>query len=270
MKRVSLVALACVAGVGIATPAFADWDNIGSVHVDYGADRDSASPDFGGPVERLQFTATGGDVQCKSIRATYANGSSSELYSGVLRMNNPRGADVPGVGKAIRRLDFTCRSFSQGGANIRMDADVGQYRAAWRASPEWNRTWSRVLHWADNTAVTVGGDWKHTFSDDHWVLMGTANFTGPNDRDGGAAGQAGRGITDVGFKANADAVCSRADITLGSGAKRSYQVNNGQPMRRGAFYSIDLPGGSRHVTNVMLRCRALGQYAVSVNIYGNK
>ncbi|HEY1630390.1 MAG TPA: hypothetical protein VGF56_03705 [Rhizomicrobium sp.] len=268
MKRLSLLALALVAGA--ATPAFADWDNIGSVHVDYGVDRDTASPDFGGPVERLQFTATGGDVQCKSIRAFYTNGQSSELYSGMLRMNNPRGADLPGSGRGIRKIDFLCRSFDRNGANIRMDADIGQYRAQWRASPEWNRTWSRLLHWAGNTTAAVSSDWKHTFSDDHWVLIGTANFTGPNDRDGGAAGQAGRGITDVGFKANADAVCSRVVIRLGSGAERTYAVNNGQPMRRGQFYSIDLPGESRHVTNVMLRCRALGQYAVSVNIYGNK
>jgi hypothetical protein len=271
MKRVNLLALACVAGVGIASPAFADWDNIGTIHVDYGVDRDTASPDFGGPVERLQLTAAGGDVQCKSIRATYANGSSSELFDGMLRMNSPRGVDVPGASRWIKRIDFTCRSFARGGANIRMDADVGQYRAQWQASPEWSRTWARVMHWTNVQANNMGNSMGNAFSPDHWVLLGTTNFAGPADRDGGALGQSGRFITDLGFKAtNGDAVCGRVLVRFGSGQERTLSVNNGQPMRRGQFYSVDLPGGARHVANVMMRCHALGQNSVSVDLYGNK
>jgi hypothetical protein len=267
MKRVGLLALAAIAGFGVASPALADWDNIGSIHVDYGVDRDNASPDFGGPVERLQLTATGGDVQCQAIRATYSNGSSSNLFNGMLHQGQSRGVDVPGAAQYIRRLAFTCRSFSHGGANIRIDADVGRYRSQWQASPEWARTWSRLFHWANSGMNNMGGG----YSPDNWVLAGTAKFDGPTDRDGGAAGWAGRAITELGFRpVNGDAVCRNATVRFANNAVRNWPVNNGNPMRQGQMYRIDVPGGYRNVSNVMLRCHALGRYAVSINIYGNK
>jgi hypothetical protein len=267
MKRFGLLALAALAGAGVASPAFADWDNIGTIAVSYGMDHDTASPDFGGPVQSLRFTAVGGDVQCRTIRATYSNGTSSDLLNGLLRQGQARSADMPGAGRAIRRLDFVCHAFSHSGATIRMDADIGQYRAQWRASPEWSRTWSRFLHWADNNmgAVSAG------MSANNWVLIGSAQFNGTSDRDGGAAGQAGRGITELGFKpANGDAVCSRVNVRLASGALRPYKLNDGQPMQRDRMYKLDLPGDVRNVANVMMRCHALGKNAVTINVYGNK
>ncbi|HEY2070807.1 MAG TPA: hypothetical protein VGG48_14730 [Rhizomicrobium sp.] len=270
MTRSGLLALAAVAGVGLSTPAFADWDNIGSIHVDYGADRDTTSPDFGGPVERLQFTATGGDVQCSAIRAIYANGSSSQLFSGMLRQGQAKGVDVPGRAVTIRRLDFACRSFSHGGANIRMDADIGQYKAQWRASPEWQRTWSRMLHWADN-ATTPPPPPPPMMSMNNWVQIGTAQFSGMTDRDGGAAGWGGRAITELGFKpVNGDAICGRANVRFANGNMRSFMVNNNQPMQRDRLYRVDLPGTYNSVNSLTLRCHALGKYSVSIQIFGNK
>jgi hypothetical protein len=268
MKRLSLIALAAVAGMGVASPAFAAWDNIGSIHVDYGNDRDTASPDFGGPVERLQFTATGGDVQCRTIRADYANGTSSQLYTGMLREGQSRGVDVPGRAVTIRRLDFACRSFSHGGANIRMDADIGQYRQQWRSSPQWAATWSRILHWTDNTMPPPP---PPMMSDNSWVQIGTAKFDGMFDRDGGAAGWGGRAITELGFKpADGDAVCGRVNVRFANGNTRTFMLNDNRPMQRGRMYRIDLPGTYNSVQSLNMRCHAMGKYAVSIQIFGNK
>ncbi|HTQ14044.1 MAG TPA: hypothetical protein VMH86_09225 [Rhizomicrobium sp.] len=263
-RRLKMYALATVAAVGLASPAFADWDNIGSVHVDYGVDRDTRSPDFGGPVERLRFMAANGDVQCRYIRAEYANGSSGTLFTGMLRQGAPHNVDVPGTQRNIRRLDFLCRSFSHGGADIRMDADVGQYRAQWRASPEWARTWSRFMHWADNS-------FNRMTSPDNWAFIGSASFRGRDDHDGTVAGWGGRNVTEIGFKpVNGDAVCGRVNVRFGNGVVRPYTLNNGGPMHNGRVYSIDMPGNTRNVTDVAMRCHALGQYAVTIDIYGNK
>jgi len=38
----------------------------------------------------------------------------------------------------------------------------------------------------------------------------------------------------------------------------------------GRVYRVDLPGGDRNVTRLMLKCRALGQYAVSVDVLARK
>jgi hypothetical protein len=279
MKRQAWIALAALAGLGAASPALAEWDNIGSIDVSYGADHDKASPDFGGPVERLQLTARGGDVQCSAIRATYGNGGGGQLFAGMLREGQPRQIDLPGKAQTVRRLDFVCRSFSHGGAKIQMDADVGQYRAQWRASPAWNQTWSRVFHWTDaggnpNANPNPNSGWNAGNANNNannWVLIGNAKFDGPNDRDGGSTGWAGRGITALGFKAtNGDAICGPVTVRYTNDVKRSYPLNNGQPLSRDRVYQIDMPGDRKNVAGVALRCRALGNYSVTVNIYGNK
>lgn len=258
MKRFGLLALAALAGIGVASPALADWDTIGSIDVGYGADRDTASPDFGGPVARLRFTARGGDIQCRTIRATYGNGASSDLFGGILRQGQPHGVDLPGDARTVRRLDFVCHAFSRGGAKLQMEADIGQYHAQWRANPNWNSMWSRYMHWRDDVT-------------NNWVSIGSAQFAGRDDRDGGAVGLAGRSISMLAFRPmNGDAVCMRANVRFGSGQVQAYAINGGRPMTRGSTYKIDLPGDQRNVTNVVLRCHALGQYAVTVNIYGDK
>ena len=266
MTRVKMLALAGTtaigAMIGLASPALADWDNIGNIDVNYGTDRDSTSPDFGGPVERLRLTATGGDVQCSSIRADYANGGSSKLFSGTLHQGDSRNVDVPGT-RAIRRLDFTCHASSRHGAQIHMEADVGRYRDQWRASPEWARTWNKFMHWADVSVKRM--------TQDNWVLIGSAQFEGRDDRDGGVAGWGGRSISEIGFKpTNGDAVCQSVNVRFGNNVSKSYSINGGQPMSQDHTYTLDLPGDRRNVTNLSMRCHALGQRGVTINIYGNK
>jgi hypothetical protein len=41
-------------------------------------------------------------------------------------------------------------------------------------------------------------------------------------------------------------------------------------MTPGRMYRVDLPGGDRNIVKLHLKCRALGQYAVSVQIFARK
>jgi hypothetical protein len=262
MIRTGLFALAALAGLGAASPALADWDNIGSIDVSYGNDRDTASPDFGGPVERLRFTARGGDVQCRTIRAAYGNGQSSEVFAGSLRQGQARAVDMPGSARTVTRVTFTCHAVGRGGAKLQMEADVGRYQAQWRASPSWASMWSRTMHWQNSAPSN---------SADSWVQIGAVHFNGGTDTDGTAAGWAGRNITTIAFKpVNGDAVCLPASVRFGNGMTQSVSINGGQRLRAGTAYKIDLPGNKADVSSVAMRCHPVGQGSVTINILGNK
>src|ERR1700742_2199230 len=90
MRSSRLLALAAVLTASVSVPALADFDRIGSINVSYQQDKDSASPDFGGPVERLQFTARGSDITCRNITATFRNGHTTSIFNGTLRQNSAR------------------------------------------------------------------------------------------------------------------------------------------------------------------------------------
>ena len=119
-------------------------------------------------------------------------------------------------------------------------------------------------------APNAGGGWNAANPND-WVLVGSARFEGLNDRDSGATGWAGRGVTALGFKAvDGDAVCAQANVRFANNTMRQYPINNRQPMTRDRLYQIDMPGDRQTVTAGGLRCHALGKYSVTINMYGNK
>lgn len=261
MQTSRILMLAAILSATTAVPAFAQWDNIGSVDVDYNIDRSRVSPDFGGPVTRLQFTARGGDVQCRSITTTFANGNTRQIFSGRLAQGQARAVDLPGDARNVRHIQFTCHAFSKGGAKIQIGADIGQYRNDWMKGPQW-AYWSRYFT-----------DWQRAIdnSTSYWVQIGSVRFQGLNDRDNAFGGFAGRSITTLGFRPlDGAAICGRTTVTFGNGTKMNVVVNGGRPMAQGQMYRVDLPGNQRNVTNVVMRCHALGNYSVTINILGNK
>ena len=260
MKTSRLLALAAILSAATAGPALADWDNVGSIKVDYNVDRDSKSPDFGGPVESMRFIARGGDVQCRFIRATFANGNTLQIFSGRLAQGAPHAAGLPGNQRNVRRLDFMCRAFSKAGATIQIQADIGRYRDEWRRGPQWNY-WSHVFtNW--NQAVDS--------MTSYWVPLGSVRFSRTLDQDGSAGGWAGRSITSLGLKAlNGDARCTKLGVRFANGNRVSLRVPN--ILQQGRLYRVDLPGNQRNVVNVQLRCRTVAaQRAVTVSIFANK
>ncbi|HEX2593374.1 MAG TPA: hypothetical protein VHL34_17865, partial [Rhizomicrobium sp.] len=147
MKSKVIGALTVAIAAGISAPAWAAWDKITNLDVGYHADRDVASPNFGGPVERLQFTARGTDIQCKYVRARFDNGTTADLFSGRLRQNSAQSVDLPGTRRNIRALVTNCHGFQKGGSSIDVYADIGSYRDTWMKSPDWARVWARIFNW---------------------------------------------------------------------------------------------------------------------------
>lgn len=262
MKTSRALTVAALLSATSAVPAMAaQWDNIGSVDIDYNLDRSHASPDFGGSVESLRFTARGGDVQCRYIRATFANGNTRDLLSGRLAQGDSKSVDLPGSGRDVKRIEFMCHTFSKAGAKVQIEANIGQYRNDWQNGPQW-AYWSRFFT-----------NWTRAIDNatSYWVPLGNLTYTGPSDRDNTFGSFAGRSITALAFRpVNGSALCTSANIKFANGTNARVAVNGGRPLMAGQTYKIDLPGGQRNVTNVVMRCHALGQRSVTISVLGNK
>ncbi len=261
MRRSILLALASVLAASVCYPALADWDKIGTYDIGYGPDRESHSPDFGGPVERLRFTARDGDVQCAYIRATFGNGQTRDLFTGRLRQGEDNNVDLPGDRRDVSRISFNCHAFSRSGARIEMSADIGSYRSRWMQNPNWKATWSRFLRWSEATYNNMAGA--------NWAFLGSERFQGRRDEENRFTGWGGRNLTTIGLKpVGGDAKCGRVLATFGNGQTRELNANGGDTMREGQMTRVDLPGDVRNVTRLDLRCHAVGRQAVTIDIYG--
>lgn len=241
-------------------PAYAGWTNIGRVDFAYGVDRDTAYGNFGGPATALQLTARGSDVDCKYVRATFGNGTTTNVFQGRLAQGRGTRVDLPGDRRNISKLAFECRAFVRGGAHVDIDADVDAYRDQWRRNPIWAKLWAAILPPPPPPA-----------NDTNWVPIGTQRFVGPVDRNSTFAGWGGHNVTRIALKPmDADAQCKRVSATFGNGNTRDLDLNRGGVAFRGRLYKIDLPGNSRNIVRLSLVCRAIGAPAVTIQIYGDK
>jgi hypothetical protein len=254
-----MLAVASALLAGVATPALAaDWQRIETVDVTRAQDRDSTSPDFGGPVERLRFTARDSAVQCRHITAVFNNGRRQEVFAGRIAQGQSRVVDLPGDQRRIQRLNFNCRAADRDGGRIVVQADIGQYRSVWMRSPSWQRTWRNIF-----------GDWDANIN--YWVYLGRQTFTGRNDVETQFAQWGGRSVNSVGLKPiNDDARCSRAVVTFANGTTRDLNISRFDTLREDRMYRLDLPGGERNVTRLTLKCRAEHGRTVAINVYASK
>ena len=105
----------------------------------------------------------------------------------------------------------------------------------------------------------------------YWVRLGAERFEGGMDRESRFAGWAGRSVDRIGLRStNGFARCARIKATFGNGHTRDLDTSGLSRMVPGRVYRIDLPGGDRNIVDLRLKCRALGQYAVSVEILARK
>ena len=276
MNKTRLLALAAALCASTALPASAQpaygpngpwdrpggWDRIGSVTFSFRPDRETEYGNFGGRVERLSFLARNANVRCRNITATYANGRTDSLYRGQLRQGRSIVVDVPGQSRMIRRIDFNCRSLERREpARVDIAADIGQYRAEWRRSPDWDRMWSRMFNWGDERY----GDTRYgrdryvagELATDGWITLGTEVFNGRADRETTFAGFGGRNVERLAGRAvNDDARCSRVSATFANGMTRALNIGEGNLLREDRVYQLDLPGRSRDVTRVDMTCHA--------------
>ena len=277
MKKTKLALFAALLSLGAAAPAFADWDNIGSVDVSRGNDRrdnrdndrggfmrrggmdhDTVQFRLGGPVERLQLTADRGDVFCRSVRADFGNGRDSEIFQGRLQQGRSTSVDVPGQARTLSGLNFSCTTDDRRGATIRISADIGRYQADWRRNPDFERVWSRMFNWGSNTF-------------NNWRMIGTESFEGRRDSENTFVGPRGRRIDAIALKPiGADARCSRVVGRFDNGRDQDLGVNNGDVLRSGQYYKVDLPGNYRNLDSLSLRCQAINSRQVSIQIFTSR
>lgn len=261
MKALNSFAFLCAATAFAlpALPAAAAWDRVGSVEISQRPDRDRAFFNFGGSVEALQLMADGSDVYCRSVRSTFANGRTREIFSGTLRRGRSVNVNLPGNDRNIRRLDFDCRAEARRGARIHVTADVGRYRDEWRRNPDWDRLWSRIFPgW---------GPIAQPNQPARWTLLGTQHFEGRRDSESLFTGWRGRDVRRIALKPlEADARCTRVSASFANGRSRVLNIQGGDRLRRGTMNVIDLPGHERNIRALSLSCRADHARRVSIQI----
>ncbi|HEY4275218.1 MAG TPA: hypothetical protein VGM68_07025 [Rhizomicrobium sp.] len=256
--KATLAALAAMLFVGTAVPAFAAWDEVGRVDIGFRGDRETRDVRFGGAVEGLQLRAEGNDINCRSVRARFGNGSDREIFRGRLRQGDATNIDLPGDRRSLRSLSFQCTADSPRRASIRVVADVGRYRDEWRRNPDFDRMWSRTFNWGSDLV----NDWQY---------LGAEDFRGRGDRETSFAGWRGRNIDALALKpVGADARCSRVVAMFRGGRPMPLDVNRGDFLREGQYYKLDIPGDRRNLEAISLACRPMNGRQVSVQIFTSK
>ena len=289
MKKTRLLALAAALCASVATPAFAQpgygqpdrpaygqpdgfgaygqfyrpgFDRIGSVDFSIRPDHEVEYGTFGGRVSQLAFRARNGSVQCRRITATFNNGRTRDLYRGTLTRGRDVVVDLPGQARLIRRIDFDCRSLTPRVTRVDIAADIRQYRAEWRRSPDWDRVWSRMFNWTDDNryAGRPGpGDRYVTepLNTQGWITLGSEVFNGRFDRETTITGLGGRDIQRIGLRpVNDSARCSRVAATFANGNTRELNIDDRDMLQEDRVFELDLPGNARDITRIDMACHA--------------
>jgi len=255
-------------------PAYQTWDRIGSVDFTNRPEREVEYTQFGGRMSRLSFHAANSDVMCRNISATFTNGRTRSVFSGTLPFNQDVVVDLPGAERAIQRINFDCRSVAPRGSRVDIAADIGDYRAEWRQSPDWATVWARMFNWPEQVADNFGRGGRGRGADnrfDNWISISTERFVGPRDRETTVPGARGRSIETVGLRAlDNDATCMRVSATFDNGRTSDLYVNRGARMMRNRMYEVDLPGQQRNVTRLDMMCRGEQGRPVSIQVLGNR
>ncbi|HXJ00743.1 MAG TPA: hypothetical protein VNH44_05930 [Micropepsaceae bacterium] len=268
MTNPRLMVLATVLLSGIAVPALADWDRIGSVDVSYRNNHDVEYTNFGGRVEALALRAHKSDVTCRNVTATFGNGDRRDVFHGFLPMGRIVAVDLPGESRVIRRLDLNCRSMDRDGADVEIAADVGRYQAEWRRSPDWDRMWSRMFHWDDNRS---GGYVTGQLDTSGWITVGRERFEGRGDHEMTFAGWRGRNVDTIALRpVNDDARCRSVIVTFANGDRTNLSIDNGDVLRQDRLKTFDLPGNRRDVTRVDMNCHAEHGNMVTMEVLASR
>ncbi|MEP6830384.1 MAG: hypothetical protein ABI963_08600 [Rhizomicrobium sp.] len=256
--KATLPALAAMLVLGTAIPALADWDEVGRINLRSRNDREMQDVRLGGAVEKLQLRAEGDDVFCRSVRATFGNGQTREIFRGPLRRGDATDVDMPGDRRNLRNLSFQCGPQHRGDASIRVVADVGRYRDEWRRNPDFDRVWARTFNWGSDLV-------------NNWKFLGSEDFRGRGDTENHFAGWRGRNIDALALKpVGADARCTQVAARFRNGRMQPLDVNRGDVLRENQYYKLDVPGNRRDLESISLNCRPMNGRQVTMQIFTSK
>jgi len=246
MKRTHLLTLAAVLVAGVAGPALAEWEHVGSVAI---SSRDGAVTLFrsiGGPVTGLTLDARNTNIMCNDVVARFANGTSRSVFSGFLQRDDTVMVNFPGQNRRMTRLEFDCHSTSRSGGIIDIAGDFDRFGLP-RLDPD--RYVTGRLDTSD------------------WIPLGSRLFEGAFDREVTVPGARGRDVAAIGLRPlNDDARCASVTATFANGQTRELNIDGRNLLREDRVAAVDLPGLDRNVMRLDMNCHAVhgGQVTIEV------
>ena len=268
MKKSRLLTLAFILLGASVIPTLAAMSTIGSVDIDYSRDRDVKFFDLDGPVEALQFRAERGAVHCRDISAKLADGKMHRVFRGDLREGRMVDVDIPGKSQTIRAISFICAATNHRSARVAISADIGRYRPDWQRSPRWNNLWAGIF------GASAGGrnEWSQGNRDAvRWKRIGRETFTKRDDEERTSVGWRGLHVEQMALMPDgSDARCSAVVVEFGNGNRRAIDLRENGYLPNGRYTRIDLPGDTRSIRSVRLRCRPIRTPQVSIGIFVNE
>jgi hypothetical protein len=108
-------------------------------------------------------------------------------------------------------------------------------------------------------------------NENDWIALGSARFAS-HEGETTVDGANGRHFQQVGLRARGgDAQCRAVVIRFTNGQKVSLRVNDGQVMREGRLYPVELPGWrSKNILRLALACRAVRADYTSIQVYASR
>lgn len=250
MKTLTMTAMAALLCASAAVPALAAWDHIGTAQIGNERTYDRVYNRDRGQIQRVSLRAEGSSVHCNSVRATFDNGNTRQIYSGRLREGQEVSVDLPGRARKLERIDFACRANGTARISVAANVNYGGFEHAGYDRP-WER--DRNMH---NGA---------------WVKLGSEHFSGRRDHETAYAGWRGRKADKIALRPSEDARCNRVRATFDNGNTRELNVGRYDRLEGGQMFTIDLPGNQRNVKRIDLNCHATnGMHHVKIDIYAHK
>jgi hypothetical protein len=120
--RISFPLLAAALCLGAALPASAEVHQLGAVNVSADHYTQVSWTRFDGPVERLSLVPDNDAVDCDHITINYRDGTSHDVFSGVLLREQRQTITFPDSDSRIASVDFACKARSLDGARITLSA----------------------------------------------------------------------------------------------------------------------------------------------------
>jgi hypothetical protein len=119
-----------------AMPAKAMVHQIGSVNVANDHYTDVSWAHVEGPVIRLRMVAEGDTIDCDHIAVTYFDGTTHEVFSGIMTKDSIETITFPEGDSRIRHVDFACKAQSVDGARIALSSvSTGWDEDEWAREP---------------------------------------------------------------------------------------------------------------------------------------
>ena len=271
MKKTHLLVATALMALA-AAPAFADWNNIGSTNISHQQDRHEEMLRFSGPVQTLRLRGDRSPlIVCDAIDATFTNGQSKRIYAGPINQNENKDIDMSSEPRTIRSLRFDCNASGGNGGTIQISADIGRgnnfpgnNNNNFPGNNNNNNNFPGNNNFQGNNNNNNNNFPGNNNGNIRWQNLDSVRFQDTSITfNGGRGGQ----VDAVGLMpVEADARCSRITVQYQNGRYSDFTVNNGNVMRRGQTYALDLPGNDRNLRAIRLQCQSEGPGGVTIRV----